>query len=72
MKSQIIDIKFLEYVSPNYKYMQADPSNSASSFYDNIRFSSCNRHRSDEYISYSCYKIISSISMSLFFENYGK
>lgn len=71
MKSKVIDVNFLKHVSPNYQYMQADPSNLTSSFYDKIRFSSCKKHRSEEYISYSCYKIISNISMSTFFKNYG-
>lgn len=72
MESKVIAPIFLEHVSPNYKYMHEDKSNSVFSFYANIRFSCCLKYRSEEYISYSCYKVLSNISMSYFFEKYGK
>lgn len=70
MKSKIIDNKVLEHISPNYKYMHEDPSNLSLSFYDKMRFSSSFKYRSEEYLSYSCYKVISNISLEYLFRNY--
>ena len=57
----IEDEKILKRVSPNYRFMNVDETNFIREFYTGIRFSKSTRHRSSQYINYSCYKPISNL-----------
>lgn len=56
----------LNEVSPNYRFMHSDETNSIKEFYKGVRFSRSEKHRSGDYINYSCYKPFSLINYSLF------
>lgn len=64
----IFEEHILEKVSVNYRFMHKDNTNSIREFYTGVRFSNCDKHRSEEYINYSCYKPVSSLYIYKFFE----
>lgn len=64
----IDDPNLLGQLSPNFAFMHCDETNSIKEFYKGNRFSKSKRHRSNDYINFSCYKVSSTINFSIFFE----
>jgi hypothetical protein len=61
-KSAIVtDEEVLKRISPNYRFMNVDETNFIREFYVGVRFSKSKKHRSYQYINYSCYKPISNL-----------
>ena len=64
----IEDQDLLRQEAPHYRFMYCDKTNSIKEFYKGNRFSKSARHRTSNYINYSCYKVFSTINYSIFFD----